>query len=573
MAAKTPIISFKNFSFQYRAQKKPTLQDINLDIYPGERVLIAGPSGSGKSTLAACINGLNPFSNPGECTGTLMVDGVDAPHSSIFDLAGHVGTVLQDPDGQFIGLTVGEDIAFSLENNCTPQPEMKEIVQHAAELVGIENHLGFAPHELSGGQKQRVSLAGVMVDDVKILLFDEPLANLDPATGKQAIELIDTIQQKTDTTVLIIEHRLEDVLWRNVDRIVLVNEGRILADMRPDDLLSGSLLAENGIREPLYLTALRYAGVAITPEKRPAHVDSLVLNEADTAALKQWFTAYPQPEPAAAPVPLLEVRDLSFGYQKGQQTLKHVGFTIGKGEMVSIVGRNGAGKSTLSKLICGFETPDAGEIFLNGNPLAGENIRSRAKHIGYVMQNPNQMVSKTMIYDEVALGLQRSGLTEAQIREKVEQTLKICGLYPFRNWPVSALSFGQKKRVTIASVLALDPELILLDEPTAGQDFHHYTDIMEFLRGLNAQGVTVVMITHDMHLMLEYTQRALVFCDGELIADRSAAGVLCDPALIERAALKETSLYTLANRCGIEPAQEFVERFIAQDREVRENGR
>ena len=572
MAAKTPIISFENFSFQYRAQKKPTLQDINLDIYPGERVLIAGPSGSGKSTLAACINGLNPFSNPGECSGTLMVDGVDAPHSSIFDLAGHVGTVLQDPDGQFIGLTVGEDIAFSLENNCTPQPEMKEIVQHAAELVGIENHLGFAPHELSGGQKQRVSLAGVMVDDVKILLFDEPLANLDPATGKQAIELIDTIQQKTDTTVLIIEHRLEDVLWRNVDRIVLVNEGRILADLRPDELLSGSLLAENGIREPLYVTAMRYAGIAVTPEKHPAHIDSVVLDEADTARLHSWFQAEPLPAPKPAPEPLLEVRDLCFGYNKGQHTLQNVSFSIGKGEMVSIVGRNGAGKSTLSKLICGFETQDSGEIYLNGKELKDENIRRRAKHIGYVMQNPNQMISKTMIYDEVAMALQGSGLTEEQIREKVEDTLKVCGLYPFRNWPVSALSFGQKKRVTIASVLVQGPELILLDEPTAGQDFRHYTDIMEFLQGLNTRGVTVVMITHDMHLMLEYTPRALVFCDGQLIADSSASAVLCDPELIERAALKETSLYTLADRCGIAPAEDFVERFIAADREVRAHG-
>ena len=572
MAAKTPIISFKNFSFQYRAQKKPTLQDINLDIYPAERVLIAGPSGSGKSTLAACINGLNAFSNPGECSGTLMVDGVDAPHSSIFDLAAHVGTVLQDPDGQFIGLTVGEDIAFSLENNCTPQPEMKEIVQHAAELVGIENHLGFAPHELSGGQKQRVSLAGVMVDDVKILLFDEPLANLDPATGKQAIELIDTIQQKTDTTVLIIEHRLEDVLWRNVDRIVLVNEGRILADMRPDDLLSGSLLAENGIREPLYVTAMRYAGIAVTPEKHPAHIHSVVLDEADTARLHSWFQAEPLPAPKPAPEPLLEVRDLCFGYNKGQHTLQNVSFSIGKGEMVSIVGRNGAGKSTLSKLICGFETQDSGEIYLNGKDLKDENIRRRAKHIGYVMQNPNQMISKTMIYDEVAMALQGSGLTEEQIREKVDDTLKVCGLYPFRNWPVSALSFGQKKRVTIASVLVQDPELILLDEPTAGQDFRHYTDIMEFLQGLNTRGVTVVMITHDMHLMLEYTPRALVFCDGQLIADCSASAVLCDPELIERAALKETSLYTLANRCGIAPAEDFVERFIAADREVRAHG-
>lgn len=572
MAERKPIISFRNFSFQYRAQKRPTLTDIDLEIYPGERVLIAGPSGSGKSTLAGCINGLNPFSNPGACTGTLTVDGVDAPHSSLFELSAHVGTVLQDPDGQFIGLTVGEDIAFALENSCTPQDEMHAITRHAAELVGIENHLGYAPHELSGGQKQRVSLAGVMVDQVKILLFDEPLANLDPATGKQAIELIDEIQKKTDTTVLIIEHRLEDVLWRNVDRIVLVNDGTILADLRPDELLSGSLLAENGIREPLYVTALRYAGVDITPDKHPAHVDSLVLDDTDTQKLRDWFTARPRPAAQPEREPLLEVKGLSFGYQKGQQTLRDVSFSIGKGEMVSIVGRNGAGKSTLSKLICGFETPDVGEIFLNGKPLAEENIRRRAQHIGYVMQNPNQMISKTMIYDEVALGLQRSGLTEEQIREKVEATLRVCGLYPFRNWPISALSFGQKKRVTIASVLVLDPELILLDEPTAGQDFRHYTDIMEFLRGLNARGVTVVMITHDMHLMLEYTRRALVFCDGRLIADRTAAAVLCDPALVEHAALKETSLYTLANRCGIAPAQEFVERFIEQDREVREGG-
>ena len=573
MAERKPIISFRNFSFQYRAQKRPTLTDIDLEIYPGERVLIAGPSGSGKSTLAGCINGLNPFSNPGACTGTLTVDGVDAPHSSLFELSAHVGTVLQDPDGQFIGLTVGEDIAFALENSCTPQDEMHAITRHAAELVGIENHLGYAPHELSGGQKQRVSLAGVMVDQVKILLFDEPLANLDPATGKQAIELIDEIQKKTDTTVLIIEHRLEDVLWRNVDRIVLVNGGTILADLRPDELLSGSLLAENGIREPLYVTALRYAGVDITPDKHPAHVDSLVLDDTDTQKLRDWFTARPRPAAQPEREPLLEVKGLSFGYQKGQQTLRDVSFSIGKGEMVSIVGRNGAGKSTLSKLICGFETPDAGEIFLNGKPLTEENIRRRAQHIGYVMQNPNQMISKTMIYDEVALGLQRSGLTEEQIREKVDATLRVCGLYPFRNWPISALSFGQKKRVTIASVLVLDPELILLDEPTAGQDFRHYTDIMEFLRGLNARGVTVVMITHDMHLMLEYTRRALVFCDGRLIADRTAAAVLCDPTLVEQAALKETSLYTLANRCGIAPAQEFVERFIEQDREVREGGR
>lgn len=567
-----PIISFRNFSFQYRAQKKPTLYDINLDIYPGERVLIAGPSGSGKSTLASCINGLIPFSYPGECTGTLMVDGVDASKSSIFELSRHVGTVLQDPDGQFIGLTVAEDIAFALENDCVPQQEMHETTRRVAQLVGVENHLAYAPHELSGGQKQRVSLAGVMVDQVKILLFDEPLANLDPATGKQAIELIDEIQRKSDTTAIIIEHRLEDVLWRNVDRIILVNEGRILADQRPDELLSGSLLAENGIREPLYVTALRYAGVSIIPQKRPAHVDTLALSEADKAKVREWFTSRPPAAPKEERPVLLEVKHLSFGYTKERKNLEDISFQIHKGEMLAIVGRNGAGKSTLSKLICGFETPDSGTISMDGRDIGGDSIRKRATRIGYVMQNPNQMISKTMIFDEVALGLRQQGLAEEEVRARVEDTLKVCGLYAFRNWPISALSFGQKKRVTIASVLVMGPELIILDEPTAGQDFRHYTEIMEFLRGLNERGVTVVMITHDMHLMLEYTPRAIAFSDGRLIADTSAAGVLCDPELVQRAALKETSLFTLAGLCGIEAPVSFVERFIESDREVRSHG-
>ena len=372
---------------------------------------------------------------------------------------------------------------------------------------------------------------------------------------------------------MIIEHRLEDVLWRDVDRIILVSEGRILADLHPDELLATDLLAENGIREPLYLTAMRYAGITLTPEKKPSHADRVALPEDDVKQLKQWFQSRMAGKQESEREPLLEVKNLSFGYTKGQRTLQDVSLTIRKGEMVSIVGKNGAGKSTFSKLVCGFEDPDQGEIRFAGKDLLTENIRHRAKHIGYVMQNPNQMISKTMIFDEVALSLRNTGLDEAKVRERVEETLKICGLYPFRNWPISALSFGQKKRVTIASVLVQNPELIILDEPTAGQDFHHYTEIMEFLRKLNEEGVTVVMITHDMHLMLEYTPRALVFADGRLIADDSAAAVLCNRELVERAALKETSLFTLANRAGITPPEAFVECFIEEDREVRSHGR
>lgn len=564
-----PIIEFENFGFQYDAQAEPTLYDINLKVYPGERILIAGPSGSGKSTIASCINGLIPFSYPGRCTGRLTVDGVDAPNSSIFELSKHVGTVLQDTDGQFIGLTVGEDIAFALENQCVPQDKMNSAVNYVARLVSVENLLGSAPHSLSGGQKQRVSLAGVMVDDVKILLFDEPLANLDPATGKQAIELIDRVQKETGAAVIIIEHRLEDVLWRSVDRIVLMDEGRILADQSPDELLCSPLLAQAGIREPLYLTAVKYAGVKVTPEMRPAHQDSLSLSDSDKELVRKWFETPVPLSGKETPAPLLEVRDLTFGYDEGRTNLENISFTLNEGEMVSIVGRNGAGKSTLSKLICGFETPLSGKVLLNGHDLAGDTIKERAVSIGYVMQNPNQMISQSMIFDEVALGLRTRGLPEEEITQRVHEALKICGLYPFRSWPVSALSFGQKKRVTIASVLVMQPKILILDEPTAGQDFRRYTDIMEFLRQLNAQGYTVIMVTHDMHLMLEYTPRALVFNEGHLIADLAPAKLLCDPELVAQAALKETSLYSLAEKCGIENASALVQHFIDYDREVR----
>ena len=561
-----PIISFKDYGFQYMAQASPTLHHINLDIYPGEKVLIAGASGSGKSTIGSCVNGLIPYAYPGESTGELLVGGKDPAKESIFTMSQIVGTVLQDTDGQFIGLTVGEDIAFALENDCVPQDEMKRIVQETAMLVDIDHHLEYAPHELSGGQKQRVSLAGVMVEQVQVLLFDEPLANLDPAAGRATIELIDDVQINTGAAVLIIEHRLEDVLWKNVDRIVLMDEGRIVADMYTKDFLAGDMLLQHGIREPLYLTALRYAGVPITKELEPQHVNSLQLSDKEKEQVRTWYQASTIPEGTPQRErELLRVENLSFGYTPEVMNLQNVSFSINEGEMVSIVGRNGAGKSTLAKLICGFEKPTAGKIYLEGKDLSGDTIKERAQRIGYVMQNPNQMISKPMIWDEVEMALMAGNMSAEERKERVEETLKICGLYPFRKWPVSALSYGQKKRVTIAGILVQRPRMIILDEPTAGQDYHHYTEIMEFLKELNGQGFTIVMITHDMHLMLEYTPRAIVFCEGELLADTTAAHVLNDPALVERANLKETSLYTLSMACGIEEPREFTKRFIAYE--------
>ncbi len=564
-----PIIDFSNFSFQYRAQSNPTLIDINLKINSGEKIIIAGPSGSGKSTLGYCINGLIPHFYKGNISGNLWIEGQNAANLKIFDISKFVGTVLQDSDGQFVAQTVGDDIAFALENDAIDQKEMISRVEKTSRLVDIHTHLGSTPKELSGGQKQRVSLAGVLIDQVNILLFDEPLANLDPATGRYAMELIDDLAKNTGATVIIIEHRLEDVLWRPMDRIVLMGEGRIVADTTPDKILTSGLLGKFGIREPLYVTALKYAGIKITEEMHPSDV-SLMNMDTITKPLQHWYEQTVENESNLSSNSVLSFSDVCFSYSAERVVLDNISFKICEGEMTAIVGKNGAGKSTLCKLICGFEKPDKGTIALFGKDMSHVSIRERADCVGLVMQNPNQMISQVMIRDEVGLGLKLRDIPQKEISERVEDTLRICGLYPYRNWPISALSYGQKKRVTIASILVMEPQIILLDEPTAGQDLRHYTEIMEFLQMLQKRGKTILLITHDMHLILEYTQRAIVLADGKLICDNHPAKVLTDDRVIKLANLKETSLFSLAKNAAISDPFEFVKKFISFDREARQ---
>ena len=565
-----PIIEFKDFTYKYRTQSEPTLKNINLTINKGEKVLIIGSSGSGKSTIAKCINGLIPSSFPGKISGELTVCGLNPEKEGIFGMSKHVGTVLQDTDGQFIGLTVAEDISFALENDNVPFEEMHKKVEEAAKVVDVEKLLKSVPGALSGGQKQRVSLAGILVDDVEILLFDEPLANLDPAAGKRIISLIDEINKTKGKTVIIIEHRLEDVLYKDVDRIIIVEEGQIAADETPDELLCTDLFREKGIREPLYIAALKHAGCVLEPKDKPMHIETMNV-EPYKAQFLNWFKKTERPPLVPAKEKVLELKNVCFKYEEEKPyTVENISFSINKGEMVSIVGTNGAGKSTIASLICGFNRQNKGEIFINGEEISDLSIKQRGEKVGFVMQNQNQMISKPIIFDEVALGLKVRKVPESEIKERVNNALKICGMYPYRNWPVSAISFGQKKRITIASILVMNPEIIILDEPTAGQDYAHYTEIMEFLRKLNReQNLTILMVTHDMHLMLEYTDRAIVISDGHVIADGKSSVILTDEKITEEASLKKTSLYDLALKCGIEKPDELVDVFIHFERERR----
>lgn len=558
-------IVFNNFSFKYWALENPTLKNINLTINKGEKIALIGPSGCGKSTLGQCLNGLIPHTIKGDCSGELYINGKNTRTLDLDHCTSMVGTVLQDTDGQFVGLSVGEDIAFALENQMIPQQKMREIVQATADMVDLNSILDHSPFDLSGGQKQRVSMAGVMVDDVDILLFDEPLASLDPKTGKAAIEIIDNLHKDSDKTVIIIEHRLEDVLHRPIDRIIMMERGEIIADMTPDDLLASPLLQQHGIREPLYISAIKAAGCTITAEDKPAYFSTINLDKFKPQ-IEDWFHQVKQPQLDPIQDVLLSVNNLSYSYDGVRNTLDDVSFDIHKGEFVAIMGKNGSGKSTITRLIMGVLEADSGTISLNGNDLANQSIFERSQHIGVVMQNPNHMISHHMIFDEVASGLRNRGMDEAQIKIKVEATLKLCGLGRYHHWPVDALSFGQKKRVTIATMLVLEPELLILDEPTAGQDYHHYTTMMAFIQELNQKlGLTIVIISHDMHLVLEYTQRAIVIADNRLLTDDKVNHIFSQPALLDQANLTVTSLYSLAQVMGFEHIDQFIRCFIAHE--------
>ena len=543
---KEAMIELKDFSFQYKAQSEPTLKNLNLTIYKGEKVLIVGPSGSGKSTIGQCLNGIIPNIYKGTSSGQFLIQGKEAFDLSIYEKSHLVSTVLQDTDGQFIGLSVAEDLAFALENDMVDLGTMKERVQSWAERLDLMKLLDHRPQDLSGGQKQRVSLAGVLIDESPILLFDEPLANLDPKSGQDIIDLIDQIHEEQGTTTIIIEHRLEDVLYRPVDRVILINQGQVLFNGSPDELLRTTLLAENGIREPLYLTTLRQLGQDINQLEHLDRLEDIELTGVNRSIPEATFTKTGEAEE------LLKLEQISFAYQENHPILKDISLTIPKGQRLAIVGKNGAGKSTLAKAICGFITTE-GQYTSRGEDIKQESVKERAERVGYVLQNPNQMISTNMIFDEVALGLRLRGVAEEDIKERVYQALKTCGLYEFRKWPISALSYGQKKRVTIASILVLGPEILVLDEPTAGQDQRNYTDIMEFLDSLQEKGHTIVMITHDMQLMLDYSDRALVVSDGQILADLSPVELFTHPDILQEANLKETSIFALANRLGMDP--------------------
>lgn len=555
-----PIISLEKFSFQYKHAAQPTVKDITFHIYPGEKVLIAGRSGSGKSTLAHCINGLLPFSYEGSSTGTISIAGKDPRKGSIFEQSKQVGTILQDQDAQFIGLTVEEDVAFYLENECVNQDDMKKIVSESLKKVKMHTFHKQSPHELSGGQKQTVSLAGLLTTNANILLFDEPLANLDPVSSLHTIELIKEIHKQYNKTIVIIEHRIEEMLNLNFDKIILMDEGEIVAIGTPEEILASNILPSIGLREPMYMEGLKR--LQFDSNNEGIYPLENLQRESVRSAINEWMEKQVFYKNTPKNKEILKVENLSFSYSNKQKVLDNVNFSIKEGEIVALLGHNGAGKSTLAHSLIGINKTNNDRILFKGININTWSIRKRGEVISYVMQNPNHMITQPTVIEEVSFTLKLKKVSKEEIKFRAEETLKICGLYPFRNWPIQALSYGQKKRVTIASVLTTNPKLIILDEPTAGQDYYHYKQFMTFIRKLAAKGISFIFITHDMNLALEYTDRAIVLHKGEIIANDTASTVLGHLKTLHRANLRESSLFKLVKLSGIANPERFIELYF-----------
>ncbi|TJY29195.1 ABC transporter ATP-binding protein [Leuconostoc mesenteroides] len=549
-----PFIDFQHVTFKYHAQSEPTLHDVSFQIYPGEKVLIAGASGSGKTTLLRLLNGLIPQAYQGDITGELTINGKKILNQSLFDLSLQAGTVLQDSDAQFVGMTVAEDIAFSLENDNQPIKIVREKVAKWANRFGLGKRLTLAPQSLSGGQKQRTAMAGVLVDEGDLLLFDEPLASLDPAAGAAAMALIDELQQERNMTVVVIEHRIEDVLRAHVDRVIVMAHGRIVANDTPTAIIQAGVLSANGLDEPLYIQLLRRAGVPVNKIPHVADVEKV-----DVSNFRDQIETLAEPvQTVTHDDKQLLVQNLTFTYDQQEPLFENLSTSIHEGEILGIVGKNGSGKTTLSHLLTGFLTPSGGDIQLDGRSLLSDSIKERADHIGYVLQNPNHMITKATVFDEVASGLRLRNIDEEQVTERVREMLQLVDLDGMRNWPISALSFGQKKRLTIAAVLVLKPEILILDEPTAGQDATHTSQLLSFLQNINITNhTTIIIITHDMHLLANFVQRALVVVDGQILADTTPAELLANEALVDAASLRTTSIYRLAQRLSIVHPEEL----------------
>ncbi len=512
----------ENLTFRYRVREEKALKDISFEMQPGEMLLIAGASGCGKTTLARAINGLIPRSYKGEMSGSVRLYGQEVSEMSPTEIAQSVGTLLQDPERQIVGAFVANEVAFGLENLGVPREEMIERIDAVLAHLGISHLRDRDTFYLSGGEKQKVALAGALVMEPSILLLDEPLASLDPASAQEALQLFRRLTDE-GKTVIIVEHRVEDVLNINPDRALYMEESELRYLGPPEGLVERVNYQQVKLPAPLIIKRVRAANAEVSPlEIPPAQEDG---------------------------EPVLVFNDVNFAYADGPLVLHNVDLTIQRGDVIALLGPNGAGKSTLVKHAIGLLKPETGQVLLMGQDTRDLSVAQNARSVGYVFQSPSQMLFAPTVNEELAFGPRNLEMPEDEIAASITEAVQILNLAGLEEFSPLALSFGQQKRTSIAAILAMRSSIMVMDEPTAGQDYANYTHFMRAMVGGTQNGESVLsrfaatlFITHDLDLAVTYANRVILVSEGRIAADGDPRQVLSDGALLERCRIVPTSL-------------------------------
>lgn len=514
MSESLPVV-VENLSFRYRSREELAIRDFNFSVSPGELLLIAGASGCGKTTLARCINGLIPRSYKGDLTGRVLLNGVDYSGQPLSRLSQVVGTVLQDPERQILGTRVINEVAFGLENLGLPREEILQRAGEALEYLKISHLRDRETFSLSGGEKQKVALAGVLAMRPGILLLDEPLASLDPASARESLSLVRRLADE-GMTVLMVEHRVEDVLYIHPDRVMFIQDGAIL-----------------------YLGPL--AGLEKAVDYREVKLPAPMIMDMARRNPPPPARRLPVLARGQDPAPLVQFEGVSFGYESERSVLSDVSLEIRRGDVIAVLGPNGAGKTTLVKHAIGLLKPKKGRVLVNGQDTHELSVAQVANTLGYVFQSPSHMLFAPTVHDELAFGPTNLKHKPEEIEKDVQQALEIVNLKGLESNPPLALSFGQQKRVSIAAILAMRSRILVMDEPTAGQDYKNYMNFMDAI--LELPGFEAVLfITHDIDMAVIHANRVLLVNGGTLVADGKPADVLHDFDLLVANRMVPTSL-------------------------------